>query len=149
MHFWDKMAWGVSSPSHQTIDMNTGLLSHYLPKLWEKEKKLVLGGTTLKKGKVKVKVKSLHRVWLFVTPRTVAYQASLSMGFSRQEYWSGMPLLLPGIFLTQGSNLGPHIVGRCFFWDREERQIPKQIHSFINIAYEKHFHKKNSRFEKS
>ena len=41
--------------------------------------------------KAKVKVKSLNRVRLFVTPWTVAYQASLSMGFSRQEYWSGLP----------------------------------------------------------
>ena len=36
-------------------------------------------------------VKSLSCVRLFVTPWTVAYQASLSMGFSRQEYWSGLP----------------------------------------------------------
>ena len=41
--------------------------------------------------KVKVKVKSLSRVRLFVTPWTVAYQAPPSMGFSRQEYWSGLP----------------------------------------------------------
>ena len=33
----------------------------------------------------------LSRVRLFVTPWTVAYQVSLSMGFSRQEYWSGLP----------------------------------------------------------
>ena len=51
-----------------------------------------------------VKVKSLSRVQLFATPWTVAYQAPLSMGFSRQEYWSG--LLLQGIFQTQESNLG-------------------------------------------
>ena len=38
-------------------------------------------------------VKLLSRVWLFVTPWTVAYQASLSMGCSRQEYWSGLPFL--------------------------------------------------------
>ena len=38
----------------------------------------------------KVKVKSLSRVRLFMTPWTVAYQAPLSMGFSRQEYWSGL-----------------------------------------------------------
>ena len=43
------------------------------------------------KVKVKVKVKSLSRVQLFVTPWTVAYQAPPSMGFSRQEYWSGLP----------------------------------------------------------
>ena len=42
--------------------------------------------------KWKVKVKSLSRVWLLATPRIVAYQASPSMGFSRQEYWSGVPL---------------------------------------------------------
>ena len=42
--------------------------------------------------KVKVKVKSLSRVRLFATPGTAAYQAPLSMGFSRQEYWSGVPL---------------------------------------------------------
>ena len=39
----------------------------------------------------KVKVRSLSRVRLFVTPWTVAHQALLSMGFSRQEYWSGLP----------------------------------------------------------
>ena len=37
---------------------------------------------------------------------TVAHQALLSMGFSRQEYWSGLPFPSPGIFLTQGSNPG-------------------------------------------
>ena len=42
-------------------------------------------------GKWKVKVKSLNRVRLFATPWTAAYQAPPSMGFSRQEYWSGMP----------------------------------------------------------
>ena len=40
------------------------------------------------------------------TPWTVACQAPLSMGFSRQEYWSGLHSLLQGIFPTQGSNLG-------------------------------------------
>ena len=43
----------------------------------------------------KVKVKSLSRVRLFATPWTVAYQAPLSMGFSRQECWSGLPLPSP------------------------------------------------------
>ena len=42
--------------------------------------------------KWKVKVKSLSHVWLLVTPWTAAYQGSPSMGFSRQEYWSGVPL---------------------------------------------------------
>ena len=42
--------------------------------------------------KWKVKVKWLSCVWLLVTPWTAAFQAPLSMGFSRQEYWSGVPL---------------------------------------------------------
>ena len=42
------------------------------------------------------KVRSLSPVQLFATPWTVAYQASPSMGFSRQEYWSGVPLPSPG-----------------------------------------------------
>ena len=36
-------------------------------------------------------VKSLNRAWLFATPWTTAHQAPSSMGFSRQEYWSGVP----------------------------------------------------------
>ena len=47
-------------------------------------------------NKVKVKVKSLSRVQLFATPWTVAYQAPPSMGFSGQEYWSGLPFPSPG-----------------------------------------------------
>ena len=50
-----------------------------------------------------LQVKSVSRVWLFVTPWTVACQAPPSMGFSRQEHCH---FLLQGIFLTQGSNLG-------------------------------------------
>ena len=44
----------------------------------------------------KVEVKSLSRVRLFAIPGTAVYQASLSMGFSRQEYWSGLPFPSPG-----------------------------------------------------
>ena len=43
-----------------------------------------------------VKVKSLSRAQLFATPWTVAHQAPLSMGFSRQEYWSGLSFPSPG-----------------------------------------------------
>ena len=46
-------------------------------------------------GKWKGKVKSLSCIGLFMTPWTVAYQAPPSMGFSRQEYWSGVPLPSP------------------------------------------------------
>ena len=49
--------------------------------------------------KGKVKVKSLSRVRLFATPWTIAHQAPPSMGFSKQEYWSGVPLSSPISFL--------------------------------------------------
>ena len=45
--------------------------------------------------KWKVKVKSFSPVQLLATPWTAAYQAPLSMGFSRQDYWSGVPLPSP------------------------------------------------------
>ena len=50
-------------------------------------------------GKWKVKVKSLSRVQLLGTPWTAAYQAPPSMGFSRHEYWSGVPLPSPWMML--------------------------------------------------
>ena len=49
--------------------------------------------------KWKVKVKSLSCVWLLATPWTAAYQAPPSMGFSRQEYWSGVAL--PSLYICQ------------------------------------------------
>ena len=53
-----------------------------------------------------LKVKSFSHVQLFLTPWTVAYQAPLSMGFSRQEHWSGLLFPFPGgTFPIQGWNL--------------------------------------------
>ena len=52
------------------------------------------------------KGKLLSHVRLFATPWTVTYQAPLSMGFSRQECWSGCCSFFQGIFLTQGLNPG-------------------------------------------
>ena len=52
-----------------------------------------------------MKVKSLSRVQLFATPWTVAYQAPLSMGFYRQEYWSGLPFPSPGDLPDSGIKL--------------------------------------------
>ena len=51
-------------------------------------------------------VKLLSRVQLFATPWTVAYQASASMGFSRQEYWSGLPFPSPGDLPDPGTEPG-------------------------------------------
>ena len=58
-------------------------------------KKNKVEGLILKYIKTLLKVKLLGRVQLFVTPWTVAYQVPQSMGFSRQEYWSGLPFLSP------------------------------------------------------
>ena len=52
------------------------------------------------------KVKSLSRVQLFATLWTVAYQASPSMRFSRQEYWSGLPFPSPGDLPNPGIEPG-------------------------------------------
>ena len=51
---------------------------------------------------LKVKVNSLSRVRLFATSWTVAYQAPPSVGFSRQEYWSGLPFPSPGDLSNPG-----------------------------------------------
>ena len=47
-------------------------------------------------GNMVSEVKSLSRVQLFATPWTIAHQAPWSMGFSRYEYWSGLPFPSPG-----------------------------------------------------
>ena len=58
--------------------------------------------------KWKVKGKSLSCVWLLATPWTTAYQAPPSMGFSRREYWSGVPL--PSLYLLL------EIINSSFSW---------------------------------
>ena len=53
-----------------------------------------------------IEVKSLSRVRLFATPWMVTYQAPRSMGFSRQEYWSGLPFPSPGDLPNPGIEPG-------------------------------------------
>ena len=95
--------------------------------LWEQRLYRIPGSLywfTTDRGYVKVKVKSLSRVWLFATLWTVTYQASPSMGFSRQEYWSGLPFS----FSRRSSRPRDwtwvsHLAGRCFnFWATREAQ---------------------------
>ena len=64
-----------------------------LPRLWDSPGKNTGVGCHFLLQCVKVKVKSLSRVRLLATPWTAAYQAAPSIEFSRQEYWSGVPLL--------------------------------------------------------
>ena len=60
----------------------------------------------------------LSRVLLFLTPWTVAHQARLSMEFSRQEYWSGLPFSTPGDLakhrIEPASLESPALAGRFF-----------------------------------
>ena len=60
----------------------------------------------------------LSRVQLFATPRTIAHQAPLSLEFSRQAYWSGLPFPTPGDFPDPGiepmSFVSPALAGRFF-----------------------------------
>ena len=67
----------------------------------------------------------LSHVWLFVTPWTIAQQAILSMGFPKQEYWSGLPFLSPGDLPIQGPNpsLSPTLAG-VFFTTEPPRKLP-------------------------
>ena len=63
--------------------------------------------------KWKVKVKSLSRVWLLATLWTTAYQAPPSMGFSRQEYWSGVPLPSPLDLPRTANSKFPKVEATC------------------------------------
>ena len=60
----------------------------------------------------------LSRVWLFVTPWIVARQASLSMEFSRQEYWGGLPFCTAGDLSNPGIEpaflISPALAGKFF-----------------------------------
>ena len=62
-----------------------------------------------------MKVKLLSRVRLLATPWTAAYQAPPSMGFSRQEYWSGVPLPSPKV-MVQGCKLRAWDIFSCSFY---------------------------------
>ena len=72
-----------------------------------------------KAWKWKAKVKSLSRVWLLAISWTAAYQAPPSMGFSRQEYWSGVPLPSPGRWQTLVQKPALKILlNNASFWSR-------------------------------
>ena len=75
--------------------------------------------------KWKVKVKSLSRVRLLATPWTVAHQAPLSMGFPRQEYWSGLPRPSPGDLPDPGIEpTSPALAGGFFYhWAIREARV--------------------------
>ena len=71
--------------------------------------------------KWKVKVKSLSHVRLTATPWAVAHQVPPSMGFSRQEYWSGVPF--PSVLLYVNTDLNTWQIHQCF----ESSQQPSEF----------------------
>ena len=84
-----------------------------LPRPWDSPGKNTGVGCRFLLQCMKVKVKSLSHVRLFAIPWTVAHQASLSMGFSRQEYWSGLPFPSSG-FWPRAWTLASCIAGRFY-----------------------------------
>ena len=69
-------------------------------------------------------VKSLSRIRLFGSPWTVAYQAPPSMGFSRQEYWSGLPFPSPGDLPDPGIEPGPPALQADAFTISANTEVP-------------------------
>ena len=103
------------------------------------------------------KVKLLSRVRLLATPWTVAYQAPLSMGFSRQEYWSGLPFPSPGDLpdpgiesrspALQADALPSELPGKPAFLRGSSYQIeiPTQRHIFPGTTqYKLHMYKERA-----
>ena len=73
-----------------------------------------------------MKVKLLSHVPLFATPWTVTYQASPSMGFSRQEYWSGLPFPSPGDLPDPGIKPGSPAL-EAYTLTSEPQGSPKDV----------------------
>ena len=75
---------------------------------------------------ISVHVQLLSHVQLFATPWTTLHQASLSIGFSRQEYWSGLLFPSPGDLPNPGIELAsPTLAGRFFTTERPGKPIPE------------------------
>ena len=85
--------------------------------------------------KWKVKVKSLSHVWLLVTPWIAAYQAPLSMGFSRQEYWSGLPspspIFMCSFYLNSEIQKSGDIWLHLLIW-RKNNSCPQKLCNAVN-----------------
>ena len=84
-------------------------------------------------------MKTFSRVRLFVTPWTVAYQAPLSMGFSRQEYWSGLPFPSPGDIPKSGIEpWSPALQADALISELREKGNAKECSNYHTIALISH-----------
>ena len=105
-----------------------------LPRPWDSPGK-TLGWVAISFSnawKWKVKVKSFSRVWLVAKPWTAAYQAPVSMGFSRQKYWSGVPLPSPS-FVTRELQI------------KHKRDTPAYLFKWLSWGEKKNKNKKPCR----
>ena len=83
---------------------------------------------------MKLKVKSLSRVQLFVTLWTIAHQAPPSMGFSRQEHWSGLPLPSPGDLSYLGIQpTSPAVQVDCFTTEPTGKPCPTE-YTLVSVS---------------
>ena len=80
----------------------------------------------------------LGHIWLFVTPWTVAHQAPLSMGFSRQEYWSGLPFPPPADLPDAGMVPASPALADGFFPTEPPGKPQKALWDYENIKCEHH-----------
>ena len=85
-------------------------------------------------------MKLLSHIQLFVTPWNIAYQAYPSMGFSRQEYWSGLPFPFPGDFPDPGVEpMSPALAGG-FFTAEPPGKPPHPLHPQSKIPMSSSLH---------
>ena len=88
-----------------------------------------------KKRRWKVKVKSFSRVQFFATPWTVAYQVLPSMGFFRQEYWSGLPFPSPGDLPTPGIKPGSPALQADSLLSEPPGKPQKDNHFYCSVTH--------------
>ena len=108
----------LRSPSYIRLFYKNHLLAFLTPK-WHSFDQLRIQVLTLcLKVSLSVCTQPLRHIWLLAALWTVAHQAPLSMGFSRQEYWSGLPFPPPGDFpdprIEPVSPTSPELGGRFF-----------------------------------
>ena len=81
-------------------------------------------------------VYSLSHVQLFATPQTVAHQAPQSMGFPRQEHWSGLPFASPEDLPDPGIKpASPALAGRFSTTEPPRKSSPFYSFAFIRMSY--------------
>ena len=97
---------------------------------------------TCHRNSLGIRTKSLQSCPSLCDPVDYSRQASVPMGFSRQEYWSGQPCLLPGHLSASGRKpMSPVLAGQVFTtsitWEAQEQSIPNYISllSFISSLY--------------